>query len=175
MKKAIVILLALILLLSLSACGGDKGKLIGRYSSHEEYITRTGYFSVFNAAKRNLVFFPDGTFYYQEEILMSVGSLEGTGYMDLDPIRSGGTGRYQIADGFVTLSGYDGEGALPDELTAPIPYGIDAETGELVFAVKEDGWSDWKKVSKVPTIPEFKDPVVPEEATETAEPTEPAE
>ncbi len=157
MKKTLSLLLALLMLFSLAACGGngsDKSKLIGRFYSHDEYLNYTTYFTLFNAVKRNIVFFPNDTFYYSEESTLSgVGEESGT-EASLDPVKSGGSGKYTIENGFILLSDFSGDIELPEDLRDPIPYYIQEDTQKLVFGAASGESSQWNKKSDTPTIPE---------------------
>ena len=159
MKKAILFLLLLIMILSLVACGSgrDKEKLIGTYhyqSSRTDY-DKSG-FGFHSEYDQQISFFSDSTFYFESHDSFAVDN-GGTGiFVPLSPSESSGYGKYKLKDGFVLLYdfGEDIDNALFWEQNEPIPYYINEYTKKCIFAVKNDGTSDWKKTSNVPTKPE---------------------
>ena len=151
MKRTIAILLALLMVLSLAACGGgnkDKDKLIGRWANH------TPFYSTYNPGTDTYIsfesdeyysFFKNNEFYYQYEggVDLWTGSRvprdEWTRYVL--------HGTYSMKDGIIVLK-YDD----PEREDEKIPYHINEYTKELMLDVNENGESKWHKYSDEPQI-----------------------
>ncbi len=145
MKKAIAILVALLMVLSLAACGGggnsDKDKLIGTWSFTGKYESTFLGNPYYDYREYSYSFAKDNTFYYQEKGFIG---LEKKPYSEWE-VQRVGKGTYTIKDGFVNITFDD-----PDTFGTkePIPYYINEYTKELIFNVDRDGESRWSHTSK---------------------------
>ena len=127
MKKAVIFILAIILLLSLFACSSsDKKQLVGSWQNSEYVLI------IPNAPKvhweTTYSFSNDNTFMYESESeAFDTYSVE--------------YGTYTIKSGIITLTYEDGD-------IETIPYYINEYTHELVFNSDSNGESNYNKLIK---------------------------
>ena len=158
MKKAISLLLALVMVFAFAACGNskDKEKLIGEYHYSFERSDKVsdGFYLAYDE-DWYISFFPDNTFYY--EVTGLSGKIIDNQAYDVTDEAFIGSGTYKMKKGFITLE-YDEDSELslklPSSFKEPIPYSINEYTKKLVFDVKNDGTTDWSRITDNPTKPE---------------------
>ena len=154
MKRAITILLALLMVLSLAACGGggngkDKEKLIGTWKkitpySVSEFGSQGGFKGRFSMeGEETYSFYKNNEFY--NLWYMGIDALYGERIPRDQWEKRLYHGTYKIKDGFITLT-YD-DNDMGEEI---IPYHINEYTKKLIFDVNEKGESDWEKKSDTP-------------------------
>lgn len=151
MKRTIAILLALLMVLSLTACGGgnkDKDKLIGVWTwdipYEKTYNPGTdSYISI--EAKQTYSFFENNEFYF-----LWYGGMDmwtGSRVPRDKWTKRLYHGTYSMKDGILTLK-YDND----EKEEQKIPYYINEYTKGLMLDVNEKGESDWYHSSETPRV-----------------------
>ena len=154
MKKTITILLALVMVLSLAACGGgsnssDKKRLVGDWYVESSSTVNTAIGVIGVKSTSWYYFHENNKFYYSKvsndylsgpEGWIPIGAQEYNTY----------SGTYRIKDGIISLTYENSDGATETE---EIPYYINEYTKELIFYVDKNGNSEWKKWSDKPSVP----------------------
>ena len=154
MKKAITILLALVMVLPLAACGGggsssDKKRLIGNWYTESSDAVNT---AIGTLAYKNTTwyYFHDNNKYYFSSVQNSYMKT-GDGWIPFgDEQYNTYSGTYKLKDGIISLTHKNSSGETETE---EIPYYINEYTKELIFDVDKNGNSKWTKSSDTPSIP----------------------
>ena len=153
MRKAVTILLAIGMTLSLFACGGrtspDKEKLIGIW--HKEELTPVETAIGTMGTKRNIeyIFFEDNTF-YREIYSYDLYLVDNEWLPFSDITHTVISGKYSMEDEIITLTYKEDDEAE----TIEIPYYINEYSKELFFNPDRYGNSDWMKISGTPQVPQ---------------------